>query len=161
MAVAEKVRPTTFKKMLKVLQGKPNKYFRSLKTAIELGWFTDGLIQTKLTEEEQAEFKEEHGKNKDVKAANVWPVLDVMPKSVSLSLEFVPETDKCPAMAEMATVLARKLYLQADLYLFLVKRHPKAIFYLSKEQTEDLCCTKVVLSERTAVALLLSMDFKS
>ncbi len=167
MATATKIKAPTIKSLLAALKKESlPKYHAALKTAIETGWFTDYKVLTKLTEDEHKELKELHGKDKDVKNSKVLPVVDLIPPTGGV-LDFVEELGESaslPALAEMETAMGKKLYLRADYYQFLIKRHPKAQFFLTTEETAEhkktgsLANAKVIMSERSTVAMVTSFS---
>lgn len=137
------------------------KYHRAIKTAIQTGWFTNGVLLAKLTADEVAAFKAEHAKDAQVKAADPWPVVETLPDGVTVSLDFVAahkETDTVPALVELATATGKKVFLRTDFYLFLTRRHPKGSFYMTGKGSDEN--PMIALSERTTVGVIVGHDHK-
>lgn len=144
-------------------------YLRALKTQVEHGWFTDVKVLCRMTPEEHAAAKKEHGKDKAVKGVESFPIDQIMPRGVGASLNFVrslPAHGTDPAAVEMVTATGTTVYVPTEMYRMLCARHPRSTWNLatdqpnkkSKEDPTPVAPFKVVVAEREVVAVLMSLN---
>lgn len=130
-------------------------YYRSLRTAIDHGWFTDGAVAIRLTEGERKEYKKKYGRLTAVKAAPLLDMNTVIPNHATFMLavkEVIAATDSDPELIVLTTD-KEDVKIQTSLYQMMLKHNPKGVFYLtSAPRTHGI---QVALSEAGQVVGLV------
>lgn len=110
---------------------------KTIRTAAETGFFTDGCLTTALSKEERTGFNRKASKiPKDLAySMEDYQKLAIGPR---LELKVIKEGKKDqPAIATLKTVGDTEVQVLAAQFLTLMKRHPKASFHLAFENPAE------------------------
>lgn len=142
-----------------------------LRTAAELGWFTEGTLLTMLTKEEERQarlaWKKLSQKCGDVLRYSPWKIIHAYQLGYQLKVvEWLPAREEYPFTPEMAKLESSTglttLYAKAWGLRLLQARHPEVAIFSSGSRNETLHAplrfVKDAGNSRTVVALLSTFN---
>jgi hypothetical protein len=147
--IAKKEKVMGFSQLLKRIRNS-NRFPTLLRTAFRTGWLTDGVFYTKLTDKEFEKVKEVYDESQEAKKAEMLDVEKNLPGTVGVELDKIKLNAKIAKLTAAAS--DKEVNVDAELFLSLRRRHPKALIYLSpKSET-------IVFSEEKCVSAALMVN---
>lgn len=140
-----KPHPLTMQSLLSMIKQREDKD-ALVKTAVTTGWLTNGEFMTRLDDNDMEKIKKIY----DATARKATPLELNPPKNVGFLVDEAKlKGDKMLITCHLAKDINVKV--DANLYLTMMRRHPKASVFLSSENPES---DPLIFSEREAVATI-------